>query len=81
MESQLSKRIKKHYNEFNKLEIFDILNGANKFILNMIPHRLSHLLQDEMKNNLFENLEVLKGVTMCDFIIINPSNLKQILES
>ena len=47
----------------------------------MIPHRLSYLLQNEIKSNLFENQEVLRGQTMCDYIINNPSNLKQILDT
>jgi hypothetical protein len=61
VEAQLSKKILSHYKEFNRTGIFEILNGANKSILNMIPHRFSYLLQDDMKNNLFDNLELLEG--------------------
>lgn len=44
VEAQLSKKILRHYQEFNRAGIFEILNGANKSILNMIPHRFSYLL-------------------------------------
>ena len=73
--------IQHNYSHFNRIGIFEILNSALKFILNMIPYRFSHLLETEMKNNLFDNQELLEGQSMCDYVISNPSKLKQMLES
>jgi hypothetical protein len=77
VEAQLSQNIQNHYSEFNKLEIFEILNNAIKLQLNMVPHRITHVLQEDNESNLFDNLEILNGQTMCDYIINNPSILKK----
>ena len=42
----------------------------------MIPHRLTNVLRCNNDVNLFDNLEILKGQTMADYIISNPSVLK-----
>ena len=46
----------------------------------MVPHRITHVLQDEEESNIFDNLEILKGQTMCDYIINNPSILKKAID-
>jgi len=81
VEAQLSQNIQHHYGEFTKFEIFEILNNAIKLHLNMVPHRITHVLQDEDESNLFDNLEILKGQTMCDYIINNPSILKKSIDA
>ena len=45
----------------------------------MVPHRITHVLHDEEEHgsNIFDSHEILKGQTMCDYIINNPSILKK----
>lgn len=65
------------YKKFNKLERFEIMNNALKVMLNSIPFRLADALKEQHEFNLFDNLEILKGQTKCDYIYNNPSVLKE----
>ena len=48
-----------------------------KFMLNSIPFRLADSLKEMHEFNLFDNLEILNGQTKCDYIINDPSILKE----
>ena len=47
----------------------------------MVPHRITAVLQKDEQSNIFDNREILKGQTMCDYLINNPSILKKSLDS
>ena len=47
----------------------------------MVPHRLTSVLQNDEDSNIFDNRELLKGQTMCDYVINNPSILKKVISA
>ena len=66
---------------FNKVELFEIVNDALKFIINLSPWRLFDILKDGNEFGLFENLEALEGQSKCDYSIGNASTLKKTLKN
>ena len=47
----------------------------------MVPHRITAVLQNDEQSNIFDNCQILKGQTMCDYVINNPSILKKSIDA